>query len=293
MLRLNRLQEDGEMGRICALFDAERIGYQSYLAAFRVPAEYESQASYYIHGHPAVTQCVKRAGSFNFWLSILLPAEESLEFHLVSLKELSKAQKFLILKTETVYKPLARNSAEKTAVKDTEPLTAMERRLIRVMQDEFPLADQPYARIAKDAGTAEDLVLKQLQSFQKRGILKKITVLPAPGAKKKNSALLLWNVPEEKISRAGAAIAEFPEVIFCAKRAPSEELPYNLHVLAEEDAEKIPALIDRIETAVGMWPRQVLLKEKEEKRSRFKFFSKDIEDWRMLHDSQTAAFFSA
>lgn len=295
MLRLHRLQEDGQAGRISALFDAEKLGYYSYSAVFRVPEEYKDQAAYYISGHPGVTQCIRRKGSYNFWFSIMLPVQESLEFHLGSLKEYSKAQKFLLLKTEKVFKPAVGSGSDKKAAgKFQEELTLLERKLIRALQEDFPLADDPYGRIAKAVGSSEELVIKQLQFFQKKGLLKKIRVLASAGSKKASGPLLLWNVPEEKIAEAGGMIAEFSQIRFCAQRASSDEMPYNLHVLAEDLAEEaVQDLIDKIERGIGMWPRQVLFKEKEEKRGRFKFFSKDIEDWRLLHEGQTASFFSA
>lgn len=295
MLRLNRLQEDQRAGSIQIFFDAEKMGHQSYSLAMQVPAEYEDQAFYHIAGHPGVMQCIKRKGSFNFWFSMMLPAEESLEFHLGRLQELSQAQKFLILKTEKIYKPLRKKAAvRKQGTQGFESLTMLERKLIAVVQEEFPLADAPYGKIAEALGTSEAWVLKQLHFFQKKGLLRKIAVMPALRVKKEAGTLLLWNVSEEKIEQAAAVISGFPEIGFCAKRVSCEALPYNLHVLAEGIAEeKVPALTDKMERGIGMWPRQTLLRVKEEKRAKFNFFSNEVEMWRLQNEEQPAAFFTA
>ncbi len=298
MLRLNRLQEDGLVGRLAGLFDPEKIGYRICFVAMKTAEDRAQQAAYYLSGHPGVTMCVRCSGSFNFWFSMVLPAAEPLEFHLNRLKELSEAQKLLMLKTEKIYKPAGKSSGgeiqENQAFEDSkkcwEDLTPLERKLIRFVQDDFPLADNPYGKIAAEIGSSEELVLKQLQFFKKKGQLRKISTASLPRVRKAGGVFLLWNLPEEKTEEAGQTLAGFEEVVFCAKRTPYQELPYNVHVSAEGVPEgKVPELIERMERKIGMWPRQVFLKEKEEKRARMKYFSKDIEDWRLQHEDHAVS----
>lgn len=291
MLRLNRLQEEGLLGPVSAVWNAGKIGCRSYWFAMQVPDRYVQQAAYHLSGHPGVTYCVRRRGAFNFWFSLTLPRQETLEFHAGRLKELSKTEHLIPLKTEKIYKTFGRTEEwlEEVKKEDAEDLTPLEQKLVSLLQEAFPLADDPYGWIAREIGSSRELVLKQLQYFYKSGRLRKICALPPMKNKKAQNALLLWQLPEEKSDRAGAALAEFPEIIFCVKRAPSEELPYTLHVLAETDGEdEIEPLIRRMETEIGMWPRRLLMKEKEEKRARIKYFSRDIEDWRLQHEGQPA-----
>ena len=73
------------------------------------------------------------------------------------------------------------------------------------------------------------------------------------------NALVLWQVPAEKLDAAGAALAAAPFVSHCYARAPQPDWPYTLyamvHAMSKEAlAEQIRQLSSSVKAAAGGSP---------------------------------------
>jgi DNA-binding Lrp family transcriptional regulator len=288
ILRINRLRDEKVVRQISAIFEMERIGYQNVLAAAKVVDEFVDAAAAVICRHPGVPLCVKRRGNFNLWFVLALPPQEPLEEHLQRLQQLSGAQKIFSFRTLKVFKPAEApvNFRENEAL----DLGDTEIHLVQMLQEDFPLTDEPYRTIAKRAGLTEELLFKQLHTFHKKGFFKRITAFTSLREKAAGNALILWRIPEEKIEAAGFGVASFPEVQVCTERSVTTEFSYALHAVVEAATELgCAAVLERIEQKIGQWPAQIFLKEKDYKRSRLKYFSRELQDWRMTQDGAVAS----
>lgn len=289
LLRLHRLQEDKILGRISAIFDAERIGYRNYFAASQVLPEYADQAAEEISRHPGVTQCVKRSGEWNIWFSLCLPLNERASAHSSRLGEMAGCRNVILLQTVEIYKPLpVQRVAEKISQPSVE-LKVFEKQLLLKIQDELPLMDDPFARLGKELGVSEQFVLNQLQTFQQKGILKKIRASAISTPRKNPDFLVMWDVPGEKCRQTASLIANFSEVSFCLQRVAVKELPYSLHVGFDLSEEAIPAAIEKIEKKIGAWPRIISRREKSYKKVRPQYFLNEIENWRIQNEISSSA----
>ncbi len=279
ILRITRLKEAQKIQSMGGVFDTALLGYQMTLAAMQVAEESVDQAGEMISRHPAVSVCNKRSGELNLWFVLALPSQESPEDHIEWLRESVGAQKAFIFKTLKRYKPV-----EKIKPQESSPvLSETELQVLRILQEDFPVTDQPYQKLARAAGWPEEFLLNEARQLQKRGFLKRMAAVVAPRKKAAGNAILMWQIPEEKMDAAAAQISKFPEVQFCEKRSSYAAWPYTLYALLEgAGEEECRIFLKKIEPQIGAWPAQGSFKEKDYKKERLKVFSKELET--LLHN---------
>ncbi len=296
LLRINRLKEEKVIRQISAIFDTKSLGYKSTLVAMRFPEERLDQGASIINEHPGVSHNYKRNHDFNLWFTVAVPPHDSLEEHIQKLHELSGADKTLILPTLTLFKigvklDLTGKESKEESVdeiyderrrrKIAPDLTSEEIDAIRVLQEDLPLVDEPYQKIALQLGIDESRLFEMTQSFIQRGYLRRIAaILHHRRAGFAANAMVVWQIPEEKQDQVGSQMALFREVSHCYKRPVYPEFPYALYTMIH--APKISdceAITCRIEDKVGKWPRLNLLSTKEYKKIRLKYFTKELDEW--------------
>ncbi|HXV27631.1 MAG TPA: AsnC family transcriptional regulator [bacterium] len=296
LLRINRLKEEKVIRQISAIFDTKSLGYKSTLVAMRFPEEKLDQGASVINEHPGVSHNYKRNHDFNLWFTVAVPPKDSLEEHIQRLHELSGADKTLILPTLKLFKigvkldltgkESKQESAdeiydERRRRKVAPDLTSAEIDAIRVLQEDLPLVDEPYQKLAFQLGIEESRLFEIMKSFTERGYLRRVAaILHHRKAGFAANAMVVWQIPEEKQDEAGSKMALFREVSHCYKRPVYAEFPYALYTMVH--APKISdceAITLQIEEKVGKWPRLNLLSTKEYKKIRLKYFTKELDEW--------------
>lgn len=296
ILRTNRLKDEKIIRQISAIFDTKSLGYKSTLVAMRFPEDKIDQGAEVINQHPGVSHNYKRSHDFNLWFTVAVPPKDSLEEHIQRLHEMSGADKTLILPTLKLYKigvkldltgkessqensdEIYDESRRRKAAPD---LTDFEIEFIRAMQEDFPLTDEPYKKIARQMGVTEEELFAAMKSFEGRGYLRRIAgILHHRKAGFAANCMFVWQIPEERLDDAGAQFALFREVSHCYKRPIYPEFPYAIYTMVHaakvSDCELIAK---RMEEKVGAWPRLNLLSTKEYKKIRLKYFTKELEEW--------------
>ena len=296
ILRIHRLKDEKIIRQISAIFDTKSLGYKSMLVAMRFPEDKIDGGAAVINLHPGVSHNYKRSHEFNLWFTIAVPPKDAIEEHIERLHHLSGSERTLNLPTLKLYKIgvkldlTGRESKEENYEeiyderrrrKIAPDLTPLEIDCIRAMQEDLPLTDEPYRKIARELGTAEDGLFRTLQSFAARGYLRRIAgILHHRRAGFAANAMFVWRVPEEKQDEAGSKMALFREVSDCYRRPVYEEFSYALYTMVHApkiaDCEAIAA---RIEEKVGKWPRLNLVSTKEYKKVRLKYFTKELDEW--------------
>lgn len=90
-------------------------------------------------------------------------------------------------------------------------LSDLERRLLDLYQQEFPLCAEPYLAMARQLGCSEEAVLRALRRLLDHGILSRVGVVLKPccvGV----STLAAMAVPPEALERVAALVNGRPEV---------------------------------------------------------------------------------
>ncbi len=153
-------------------------------------------------------------------------------------------------------------------------LDALDKKIICMMQDEFPLVENPYQEIAEKIGISEDELLKRLTSYKETGKIRKMgAVLRHREVGYRSNALCLWIVPKERLEEIGSFMAKNPEISHCYDRVVVPDWQYNLytmvHAHSREECKEIAA---RLAEKTGLTEYTMLFSIKEWKKTSMRYF---------------------
>ncbi|MEX2650293.1 MAG: AsnC family transcriptional regulator [Alphaproteobacteria bacterium] len=142
-------------------------------------------------------------------------------------------------------------------------LNATDRRLIAALADGLPMVSRPYAALAGQVGLSEAACLERLERLIAGGVIARFGVIVRhrPLGYRAN-AMVVWDVPDDRVRAVGRAMAREPSVTLCYRRPRRPPAwPYNLFCMIHGrdrsvvEAE-VAALADRLGLAVV--PRAIL-----------------------------------
>lgn len=278
LLRVLRLNEEGAVSPLRAVLDARQFAYQNVWAAAELEEDdllFEAAAAR-INAHPGVARSHRRFHRFNFWFTLMLPPSENAEEHIALLLENSGARSMVLMPAQKSFCAGVETEAPKRNLTDFE---ADELKVLRVLQDDLPMADAPFLRLASSIGMKESLFLEAAQDLLKRGVLKRIAAqFPAELMPQPPQSMAVWQVPEEKQASVAREMSLVSGVTRTAVRRAHPAFPYSLYMFfasAPEDEERI---ISETESRVGKWPRLNVPVVREYKTDRPKYFP-NLETW--------------
>ena len=294
--RVSRLKADQVIRQLSAIFDTRALGYQSTLAAMKVDPARADVAAEVVNQHPGVSHNYKRNDPFNLWFTVAVPPTDSLEQVVRILHTLAKAEETIILPTLRLYKigvkldltgqeaPLESQEEiynEQRRMSPKPPLTEQDIACIRVMQEDLPLLELPYAVWAEQANTTEEELFAWSRKMEHLGYLRRFAaILHHRNAGFKANAMVVWQVPQEQADACGEQMALFREVSHCYRRPVYPNWPYPLFTMIH--AETHSACMDvvkRIEERIGQFPHKSLFSTKEYKKVRVKYFTPELDTW--------------
>jgi DNA-binding Lrp family transcriptional regulator len=157
-------------------------------------------------------------------------------------------------------------------------LSEKEKEIVRVLQEGLPLADRPYQAMADQIGMSEQELLAAIEDFMRRGIIRRLgAVVRHQDLGYVANAMIVWQVPEQRIEEVGRIMSGFQEVTHCYQRpAYPPDWPYNLftmvHGRKREDCRKIAS---RLAEACGITGYRMIFSTDELKKSGMKYFVAD------------------
>src|SRR3989338_8834035 len=185
--RVARLKTDKVIRQLSAIFDTRALGYQSTLAAMKADPARVDEAAEVINQHPGVSHNYKRNDPFNIWFTVAVPPTDSLERVVKILHTLAKAEETIILPTLRLYKIGVKLdlTGQESALESPEeiyneqrrmlpkpPLTPQDIRLIRIMQEDLPMLELPYAVWAEQAEMTEEELFAWSRKMEHLGYLR-------------------------------------------------------------------------------------------------------------------------
>lgn len=90
-------------------------------------------------------------------------------------------------------------------------LDDIQRRLLNDFQHGLPLSPRPYAKIAEELGTTEELVLESLKAMQEEGIISRVGPVFHPN-RVGVSTLAAMAVPQERLGEVADLVSAYAEV---------------------------------------------------------------------------------
>jgi DNA-binding Lrp family transcriptional regulator len=306
--RVARVKELGVLRQLSAIFDTRALGYSSSLVAAKVPPEYIDEGAAKINAHPGVSHNYKRNHEYNLWYTVAVPPGESFDDHLDVLHRESGATVTRKLPTLKLYKigvkldmtgqtaadakaeVLEHERPERREVMDAPVLSDLEIATIRVVQEDLPLVERPFAAQAAEIGTDEATVLELIQSFKDRKLMRRFAaVMNHRSAGFKANAMGVWAVPEIELEAIGPQMAGFALVSHCYKRPTYEDWPYSVFTMVHgQNARECEKTIAAIRDETGVDEYALLWSVKEYKKVRVRYFTDEWDDWRAEHAGAAA-----
>jgi DNA-binding Lrp family transcriptional regulator len=108
-----------------------------------------------------------------------------------------------------------------------------QRALVEAIQVGLPLVPRPYALIGEQIGMNETEVIRRIRDLLQQGVIKRLGVVVRHRQLGYDAnAMVVWDVPDVRVSELGRCIGEFPFVTLCYRRPRRlPEWPYNLFTM--------------------------------------------------------------
>ena len=156
-------------------------------------------------------------------------------------------------------------------------LDELDKKIIAIMQDEFPLVAEPYRQIADQIGITEEELLERLRSYRKSGKIRKMgAVLRHREIGYAANALCAWIIPEERIQEVGEIFAKLAVVTHCYARDTQPGWPYNFYtMLHAHNREECNAIAKALSEQIAISEYIMLFSTKEWKKNSMQYFKED------------------
>lgn len=285
--RLSRARSSGVLRHLSGIFDVYRIGYRSTLVAMHIPDGRLDEAAAVISAHPAVSHNYGREHFFNLWFVIAVPRSANMEQIIADLSARAGSTRTIILPALKLYKidvefdmvggagkMTRRNGQRKTPRRE---LTADEIEIIRKLQRDLALVNEPFETPAAELGYSVDELLQRLDALREEGIMRRFAgVLRHREAGFLANGMACWIVPEERAEEVGEIFAAHPKVSHCYKRPTYEDWPYSTFTMihAHERAE-CEAVAAELSQRSGIADYEILYSHTEYKKERVQYFLED------------------
>ena len=157
---------------------------------------------------------------------------------------------------------------------DTVEISALDKKIIRLLQGEFPLVAEPYKMLAEKIGITEEDLLARIASMREEKKIRKVgAVLRHREVGFTANALCVWDVPDAQMDEVAHHMAEHPRVSHCYDRNRTPDWPYNLYTMihgySREECEVIAA---ELAATAGIEERCMLYTKKEWKKASMRYF---------------------
>jgi DNA-binding Lrp family transcriptional regulator len=238
---LRRLRNSGVISRVGAVFRPNAIG-ASALAALAVPADRLEEVAACVSATPEVNHNYAREHRFNLWFVVTAASPQRLRQVLQQIEQASQCGAALVLPLIEDYhidlgfdlSPATNDSfafgarTAPTSERSAHPvaLGTSEHTLIAALQDGLPLVPQPFAAL----GLPQAQALALLAHWLDEGVIKRLGVIVRHHELGyRANAMVVWDVPDERVSEIGRRIAATGRVTLCYRRNRQlPDWPYNL-----------------------------------------------------------------
>jgi DNA-binding Lrp family transcriptional regulator len=152
-------------------------------------------------------------------------------------------------------------------------LTDREKKIIRFLQNDLPLAPRPFGALEETEGITENEVLETLTRWQKDQVIRKFgALIRHREAGFARNAMVVWAVPDERCTEVGNRFAAFREVTHCYQRTPPFEQKYNLFTMIHLQNGHFDLLLENMAAAVSILDYIVLESLAELKKTSMEYF---------------------
>ncbi len=298
--RVGQLIGERIIRQVTPIFDTRALGYSSMLVAAKVDPENPWRAANVINEHPGVSHNYLRNHEFNIWFTIATAPDSplGLESTLDVLRRAAGAESIRQLPTLKLFKirmdlemegdtDALSKAVEVAPPAETEPQPYDDRDIavIRALQGDMPIVEEPYAHAAAELEMTQEALLEHLGQMQERRLLRRVAaILFHRRAGFSANGMGVWNVPEDRVMELGPRMAAFRGISHCYERPTYADWPYSIFTMAHgRSKEECDAILDSISESTGVTDRATLYSSTEFKKIRLLYFTEEYRDWERKH----------
>ncbi|MER2529607.1 MAG: Lrp/AsnC family transcriptional regulator [Candidatus Competibacter denitrificans] len=237
---LRRLQQDGKVSRVGAVFATRKLGV-STLAALAVPAARLETVAGWVNDYPEVNHNYQRDHEFNLWFVLTAASPARLQTVLSEIKDKTGLPLLDLPLLEAFHIDLGfdlRHGGRKRSISPAKPthadtpvaLSTLDRRVLTTLQPGLPLVSRPYQALADSLGLRERQIIQKLRSWLEQGLIKRLGVIVRHRELGyRANAMVVWDIPDAEVSAVGQRLAAESGVHLCYRRPRRlPDWPYNL-----------------------------------------------------------------
>ena len=221
---LLRLQEEGTISRIGAVFAPRSVG-ASTLAALAVPRERLEAVAAMVSAHPGVNHNYEREHAYNLWFVATAADELALSALLVEISATTGCPPITLPLREEFHIDLGFDLLHGGKVQQSarrcekRAISALDRDLVTALQPGLRLVPHPFAKLAEEIGMQESALAGRLAAWLDEGCIKRFgVVVRHHELGYKANAMLVFDVPDDRVSAVGQRLAREPGVTLCYRR---------------------------------------------------------------------------
>lgn len=285
--KIIRLKEIGILRQLSAIFDTRRLGYTSSLVAMDIEPERLVYVAHQINKHPGVSHNYERNHEFNLWFTLAVPPGSSLQDELDKFSSLQGIRRVRMLPTLQLFKigvklDMVEDKKHKVAptekkkeIKNVEFEPAeSDKEFVRELQKDLQIVDEPFAESAKRLDMTQDMLFGTLKHYEEIGVMRRFAaILRHRQAGFTANGMIVWKVPNRRISEVGSKLGAFPQVSHCYERPTYNDWPYNvfsmIHCKTQTEAQEMAQDIQR---QIGVDEYKILFSSREFKKTRVEYF---------------------
>jgi DNA-binding Lrp family transcriptional regulator len=168
---------------------------------------------------------------------------------------------------------------------DPQPYDELDVAVIRALQGDMGVVEEPYAPAAAELGLTQERLLDHLAGMQERGLLRRVAaILYHRRAGFSANGMGVWQVPDEQILEIGCKMAAVRGISHCYQRPTYEDWPYSVFTMAHgRSKEECDAVLEAIAEQTGIQERATLYSSTEFKKIRLLYFTEDFKNWESRH----------
>ena len=298
--KLNNLKEIGVLRQLSAIFDTRKLGYTSSLVAMEIEHDQLEHVASQINLHPGVSHNYERDHQFNLWFTLAVPPGADLNSELEKLNVLKGIKKVRMLPTLQLFKigvKLDMVDDKKHDVAPTEEKkeiknikfdpTEQDKDFIRELQKDMEIIDEPFVKAANNLGMTEEELFAKMKHYESIGVLRRFAaILRHRQVGFTANGMIVWKVPEDRITSVGETLGSFPQVSHCYERPTYDDWPYNvfsmIHCKTQDEANDVAKTI---QNQINVDEFRILFSSREFKKTRVEYF---VENSFSLEDVATS-----
>jgi DNA-binding Lrp family transcriptional regulator len=284
---LNSLKKAGVLRQLSAIFDTRKLGYTSSLVAMEIESDQLEYVASQINRHPGVSHNYERDHQFNLWFTLAVPPGSDLKTEIDKFNVLKGIKKVRMLPTLQLFKIGVKldmvdekkhdvaPSEEKKEIKNVkfEP-TEQDKEFIRELQKDMEIIDEPFVKAANNLGITESELFEKMKQYEDIGVMRRFAaILRHRQVGFTANGMIVWKVPEARISEVGAKLGAFPQVSHCYERPTYSDWPYNvfsmIHCKTHDEANE---MAKTIQNQIQVDDYRILFSSREFKKTRVEYF---------------------